>query len=79
MPDFTVYCYRDKKNPEIRGTIFRTGGKSFAWKVIVTNEVGSVIFSDYYDSLRGAQSQLGKHTPNGVKRTKVIKEGEGNA
>ena len=79
MPDFTVYCYRDKKNPEIRGTIFYRGKKSLAWKVIVTNEVGSVLFSAYYDSLRGAQSQLGKHTPNGVKRTKVIKEVEANA
>lgn len=79
MPDFTVYCYRDKKNPEIRGTIFHTGKKNFGWKVIVSNEVGSVLFSDYYNSLLGAQSQLGKHTPNGVKRTKVIKEVEANA
>lgn len=69
-----IYLYKDKKNPNVRGTVYHSASTSYCpWRAIITDEYGVKRFSDSYQTLRGAQTQLGRHTTNGMKRIKVIK------
>ena len=76
MADETnIYLYQDKKEPEVRGTVFYDGRFEWCpWQAVITDALGVRIFKDSYRTLRGAQNQLGKNSRNGMKRIKVIKE-----
>ena len=79
-----IYCYKGKKDPEERGTVYYTPVSRYPWQndypwiARITNRFGLEIFSDRYASLRGAQTQLGRHSTAGMKKVKTIEIGGDN-